>query len=245
MAERLSIGGFDVEVTKKDIKNIHLTVHPPTGVVKVSAPLDTDTQIVKAFVLTKLDWIKRHHHKMIKQARETEREFIQRESHIIWGRRYLLNIVKEETPRQVSLSGNTITLNVRPADSQCKRAEVFEEWCRKELRAVAEPISHKWRTKLDVGLDKIHIQRMKTKWGSCRPDKSSIRLNTELIHKPKEALEFVIVHELLHFIEQKHSPVFFGLMDNYLPKWQMIRQNLNELPLSFSISSPKSSLKLM
>ena len=92
MSEHLLIGGFDVEVTKKDIKNIHLTVHPPKGVVKLSAPLDTNTQVLKAFAISKLEWIKRHHQRLVNQARESKRELINRESINVWGKRYLIKI---------------------------------------------------------------------------------------------------------------------------------------------------------
>ena len=237
MPDQLVIGGFEVDVAKKNIKNLHLTVHPPTGKVRISAPSHMDIETIKAFALTKLDWIKHHHKKMISQARETEREFLERESHFIWGKRYLLKVVTQEKPRQILLSGSTITLFVRPGDDHNKRAKIFEEWCRKELRTVAETMCKKWQAKIGLNLEKIHIQRMKTKWGSCSPEKSSIRLNTELVHKPKMALEFVVVHELLHFIEPRHSRAFFEMMDWHLPNWRVTRQKLNELPLSFSITS--------
>ena len=234
MTEHLSIGGFDVEVTKKDIKNIHLTVHPPTGVVKVSAPLDTDTQIVKAFALTKLEWIKRHHQRLANQARESQRELINRESINVWGQRYLLKIESFDGGDRVELKGKHLILRVRDNENTQTKTQILERWYRDELRQQANKIISQWESQFSVCVQKLYIQRMKTKWGSCYPASNSVRLNTELVHKDKEALEFVIVHELIHFIEPKHNDKFYRLLDSALPKWKSIRQKLNEAPLSFA-----------
>jgi len=233
MAELLSIGGFDVEITKKDIKNIHLTVHPPTGVVKVSAPLNTDTQIVKAFALTKLEWIKRHHQRLANQARESQRKLINRESIYVWGQRYLLKIESFDGRERVELKGKHLMLRVRDNESTEARTQTLERWYRGELRKKANKVISQWDSKFSVSVHKLYIQRMKTKWGSCSPESNSIRLNTELVHKEKEALEFVIVHELIHFIEARHSDKFYKLLDSALPKWKSIRQKLNAAPLSY------------
>ena len=234
MAEHLSIGGFDVEVTKKDIKNIHLTVHPPTGVVKVSAPLETDTQIVKAFALTKLEWIKRHHQRLANQARESQRELINRESINVWGQRYLLKIESFDSGDRVELKGKLLILRVRDNENTQTKTQILERWYRDELRKQASKVISQWESQFSASVQKLYIQRMKTKWGSCSPVSNSIRLNTELVHKEKEALEFVIVHELIHFIEAKHNEKFYRLLDSALPKWNSIRQKLNEAPLSYA-----------
>ena len=234
MIECLSIGGFDVQVTKKDIKNIHLTVHPPTGVVRVSAPLNTDTQIVKAFALTKLEWIKRHHQRLANQARESQRELINRESINVWGQRYLLKIEDYDCGERVMLNGKHLVLRVRDRENKQAKTEILERWFRNELRQKANRLIRRWEGHFGIGVHKLYIQRMKTKWGSCSPMSKTIRLNTELIHKEKEALEFVVVHELIHFIEAKHNDKFFKLLDSSLPKWKGIRQKLNEAPLSYA-----------
>jgi len=235
MAERLLIGGFDVEVTKKDIKNIHLTIHPPTGVVKVSAPLDIDTKVIKAFALTKLEWIKRHHQRLANQARESQRELINMESINVWGKQYLVKIESFNGGDFVELKGKNLILRVRKNASTEKKTEIIESWYRDELRKKANKIIAQWEGKIGESVQKLYIQRMKTKWGSCSPASKSIRLNTELVHKDKEALEYVIVHELIHFIESRHNDKFYKLIDSILPKWKSIRQKLNEAPLSYGV----------
>ena len=235
MTEHFLISGFEVEVTKKDIKNIHLTVHPPTGIVKLSAPLHTDTHVLKAFALSKLEWIKRHNQRLVNQARESKRELINRESINVWGKRYLIKIKSRCGDDFVEIKGNNLILNLRDNTSAQKKTEILEIWYRDELRKKANKIIAKWECKFGKVVQKLYIQRMKTKWGSCSPTTKSIRLNTELVHKDKEALEYVIVHELIHFIESRHNDKFYQLLDSVLPKWKSIRQKLNEAPLSYAI----------
>lgn len=234
MTEHILIGGFDVEVTKKAIKNIHLTVHPPKGVVKLSAPIDTDTQVLKAFALTKLEWIKRHHQRLVSQARESQRDLINRESINVWGKRYLIKIESLNGDDFVEIKGNNLILRVHKNTSTEIKTEIIESWFRDELRKKANKIIAKWEGKFGKNVQKLYIQRMKTKWGSCSPTSKSIRLNTELVHKDREALEYVIVHELIHFIESRHNDKFFKLLDSVLPKWKNVRQKLNEAPLSYA-----------
>lgn len=234
MTEHLLIGGFDVEVTKKDIKNIHLTVHPPKGVVKLSAPLDTDSQVLKAFALTKLEWIKRHHQRLVNQARESQRELINRESVSVWGNRYLIKIESFNGGGFVEIKGNNLILRIQKNSSKKTKIEIIESWYRDELRKKAIKILAKWEGKFGKSVKNLYIQRMKTKWGSCSPASKSIRLNTELVHKNKEALEYVIVHELIHFIESRHNDKFYRILDSVLPNWKSIRQKLNQAPLTYA-----------
>ena len=233
MSEYISVGDFDVQVIKKDIKNIHLSVNPPTGMVRVSAPKSADTETIKAFALTKLDWIKRHHEKLSTQARESQRELINGESLFVWGKRYLVNLEVRANGEQVKLIGKKLLLRVSKDDDRTKREVNLDRWYREELRRQANHFISDWQDKLGVTVNRLFIQRMKRKWGSCNPTSNSIRLKTDLIHKPTEATEFVVVHELAHLIEPKHSAEFYQLMDDLMPTWRSTRQKLNEAPLSY------------
>lgn len=72
---------------------------------------------------------------------------------------------------------------------------------------------------------------MRTRWGGCNPVACSIRLNTELARKPRECLEYVVVHELAHLLEPTHNERFVVLMDRFFPHWRTVRQVLNQLPV--------------
>ena len=230
MATTLKIGGTTVDVVKKDIKNVHLSVYPPTGKVRISAPLRMDVETIRLFAISKLSWIKQQQKKVTGQERETPREFVERESHYVWGTRYLLKVVEEERPPQVELRHREMVLRVRPGTSAERRREILDEWYRVQLKAAIKPLITKWEPVLGVRVNRVFVQRMKTKWGSCSRS-ANIRLNTELAKKPTECLEYIVVHEMAHIIEPTHNKRFIGLMDRLMPNWRFFRQTLNRLPV--------------
>lgn len=232
MTEAIQLGDIVIAVTRKKIKNVHLSVHPPTGRVTLAAPTETRLEVARAYAISKLGWIREQQAKLLDQARETPRQFIERESHYLWGRRYLLTVVEQNVKPCVKLDHKRITLSVRTGSSAEKRAEVVHEWHKSLLHKVVPSIIKKWEAKLDVRVNGYFLQRMKTKWGSCNHRAGHIRFNTELVKKPKDLLEYVIIHEMIHLIEKTHSDRFVSLLDEYYPSWREARAELNELPLS-------------
>lgn len=231
MTETIQLGEITITLTRKNIKHIHLSVHPPNGRVTLAAPKDTCLEVARAFVVSKLGWIREHQAKLRGQARETPRQFVERESHYLWGRRYLLSVRENEAKPYVSLSHRRITLTVRPGSDQAKREAVVHEWHKFLLHKEIPQLIQKWEQKLDVEVAAYFLQRMKTKWGGCNHRARNIRLNTELVKKPKDLLEYVIVHEMLHLIAPTHSEQFFTLLSKHYPTWREARAELNELPL--------------
>jgi len=231
MVTTLKLGDVSVDVVKKDIKNLHLSVHPPTGRVRIAAPLRMDLDTIRVFALTKLDWIKTHQKKLRQQDRETPREYLDRESHYVWGKRYLMEIVEAKAPPKVTLKHNQLVLQVRTGASEAKKREVLDAWYRGQLKTAVVPLIEKWQRPLGVSVERFFVQKMKTKWGSCNDRTGTIRLNTELAKKPPECLEFIVLHEMLHLIERHHNDRFTTLMDRHMPTWRHIRQTLNEAPL--------------
>lgn len=232
MVETIEIGGLLIDVTRKGVKNVHLSVHPPDGRVTLVAPSSTRLDVARAYAITKLSWIRDQQEKLRNQARESPRRFIGRESHFLWGRRYLMTVVEKEEKPSVRLDHRTIRLTVRPGSSTEKKAEVIHDWHKSLMHGVVPAMIKKWETKLGVKASRYFLQRMKTKWGGCSPETGTIRLNTELAKKPKDLLEYVIVHELMHLLEPRHSERFFELMSHHYPSWPEARKELNELPLS-------------
>ena len=169
---------------------------------------------------------------MLGQARETPRQFVERESHYLWGRRYLLSIVEKDVKPFVRLDHRRITLTVRLGSTPEKREDVMQEWHRGLLHEAVPPLIGKWKKKLGVEVSGYFLQRMKTKWGGCNHRAGNIRLNTELVKKPKDLAEYVVVHEMLHLVEPTHSERFIGLLDKHYPSWREARAELNALPLS-------------
>lgn len=231
MKETITIGDVEILVTRKAIKNVHLSVHPPEGRITLVAPTHTRLDVARAYAISRLGWIRKQQESLRKQARETPRQYISRESHYIWGKRYLLQVKHLDAKPSVKLDHKRITLTVRPGASREKREEVFNAWQRSLLHAVVPPLIQKWEKKLHIEVSAYYLQRMRTKWGSCNHSTGNIRLNTELVKKPKELLEYVLMHELAHLIEPSHNHRFVALLDKHYPTWQEARAELNELPL--------------
>lgn len=232
MTESIQLGELTIEVTRKAVKNVHLSVHPPAGHVTLVAPTSTRLEVARAYAISKLGWIRDQQEKLQAQARETPRQFVERESHCLWGRRYLLSVVAQDAKPGVKLDHRRITLTVRPDSSPEKREEVMHDWHRALLHQTIPALIQKWQPVLGVTVCAYFLQRMKTKWGGCNHRAGTIRLNTELVKKPKDLLEYVVVHEMLHLIEPTHSPRFIDLLDRHYPNWREARAELNELPLA-------------
>ncbi|MCY1417853.1 hypothetical protein D9M71_333970 [compost metagenome] len=230
--EVIQLGELTIAVTRKAVKNVHLSVHPPAGHVTLVAPTSTRLEVARAYAISKLGWIRDQQAKLQSQARETPRQFVERESHYLWGRRYLLSIVEQDAKPGVKLDHRRITLMVRPGSSPEKREEVMHDWHRALLHQTIPALIQKWQPALGVTVSTYFLQRMKTKWGGCNHRAGTIRLNTELVKKPKDLLEYVVVHEMLHLIEPTHSPRFIELLDKHYPSWREARAELNELPLA-------------
>lgn len=231
MAKTIVLGDVRVNTVFKAVKNVHLTVHPPEGRVTLVAPEGTRPEVARAYAISKLAWIKEQQRALKAQARETPRRFVTRESHYVWGRRYLMRVVEHQGRARVELGNKTLTLFIKPGADHAKRAELMNEWHKTLMHAEIPALVAKWEKRLGVKVKGYYLQRMKTKWGSCNPTLGNIRLNTELVKKPKDLLEYVVVHEMAHLLERNHSDAFVQLLNKHFPEWREARLVLNELPL--------------
>jgi len=229
--QQIMLGDICVDVVHKDIKNLHLSVYPPDGRIRISAPLRMDTDTIRVFVISKLSWIKKQQSKLRSQERETPREYITRESHYYLGKRYLLKIIEHNASPKVEIKHGTIEIYVRPNTGLEKRKEILDEWYRKGLKAIIPGIIAQYENKLKVNVAEFAVKKMKTKWGTCNREAGRIWLNLELAKKTLHCIEYIIVHELLHLLERKHNEVFISYMDKFLPKWRFYKEELNRSPL--------------
>ncbi len=231
MSQMLKLGELDVEVIQKDIKNLHLSVYPPVGRVRVSAPKHMSLSAIRVFTLAKLDWIKKQQRKIQAQDRETQRLYVNRESHYVWGRRYLLQVIEHHHAPTVQINGSFLELLIRPDTDEEQRRDIVDAWYRDLVRAELPALISKWEPIMGVRVEKCHVRRMKTLWGSCTPRRKSIRINTDLAKKPPVCLEYIVVHEMVHLLEASHNARFTSLMDQFMPTWRQHRKQLNQLPL--------------
>lgn len=231
--EQIIISNIKIDVIRKNIKNIHLAVYPPTGRVRIAVPINTNEDTIRLFAISKLSWIKKNQRKFEGQDRVLPREYKQRESHYFQGRRYLLTIIEDEKiPKVVLKNKKFIELHTKPNTPSAKRHEILTEWYRQQLKKQIPSIIEKWEKILNVNVDDWQVKQMKTKWGSCNIEKRRIWLNLELAKKPEHCLEYIIVHEMVHLIERHHNDRFLFYMDKHLPNWRQLKTELNKLPIS-------------
>lgn len=230
----LQLGSIEALVVRKPIKNLHLSVLPPNGWVRVTAPVNMKDDAIRTLLALRLPWIKKQQSKFSGQERQTKRDYSSGESHYFFGKRYRLEVVYKDEAPTVFLKGKTkIILQVRPKSTTIKRREVMMNWYRKELHAVVNDLIVKWQKKIGLEVKYWGIKQMKTRWGTCNNKRARVLLNLELAKKPIACVEYVVVHELLHLIEKKHSDKFVSLIAKYIPKWKGIKEELNSFILSY------------
>ncbi|GLU29624.1 SprT family zinc-dependent metalloprotease [Brucella sp. NBRC 12950] len=230
----LEVSGLSVEIVRKKIKNLHLAVYPPDGMVRVAVPLQTTNENVRLAVISRLGWIKRKQAEFERQPRQSERKFVAGESHYFQGRRYILEVSERSGKPSVKLKNNSkILLSVRPGTLKEARAKIMSDWYRGHLRQQVSALLEKWQPVIGKEVNGWRIQKMKTKWGSCSISEKRILLNLELAKKSPECLEYILVHELVHLHERHHNEHFRSLMDQYMPKWRSCRDLLNNEPLAY------------
>lgn len=224
---------MSVEVVRKEIRNLHVGVYPPAGRVRVAAPLHLDDDAIRLAVVTRLGWIRRRREAFQRQERQSRREMVTGESHYFRGRRYRLSVVEHDGPPSVRIAGKTrMELLVRTGSDRDKREAVLDAWYRSQVHdATMDPL-RTWESKVGVEVRDLRVRRMKTRWGSCNAEAGRIWLNTELAKKPPKCLEYILVHEMVHLVERRHTDRFRSLMDAFMPAWRLHRDELNRAPLA-------------
>jgi hypothetical protein len=227
--EKIIINDIEIELTKKNIKNVYLSVHPPDGRVKISAPYRMNMDSIRLFVISKISWIKRQQSKFKNQERQPEREYVSGESHYFLGQRYLLNVIYTNKRKQgVEIRNKRyIDLYVRENTPKYLRERVMIEWYRKKLKELIPPLIAKWEPIIGVKVKEFGVKRMKTRWGTCNPKAKRIWLNLELAKKSPTCLEYVVVHEMVHLLERHHNERFKAYMDKFIPNWRAVKAELN------------------
>lgn len=223
----MNVSGIEIEVIKKDIKNMHLNVLPPEGRVRISAPYGTSDDAINLFAVKQISWIKKQVEKYKSQERQTEREYVTGESHYLWGRRYKLEVNHSNRSNNVELKANKLLLTVRKNSTQKQRENVMNEWYRAELKAKLPAIIKEWEDKIGVKVNDVRVKNMRTRWGTCNAKDKRIWLNLQLAKKPVYCLEYIVVHELVHLLEKNHTPAFVKYLDTFIPSWRVIKDELN------------------
>jgi predicted metal-dependent hydrolase len=227
---QITIGETNLEIIRKNIKNVHLSVHPPDGRVRLAVPEKMDEEAIRLFAISKLSWIKKQKAKFHEQDRQSPREFVSGESHYYLGTRYILNVIESTGKQYIEFKNNKyINLYVKPNTSIEKREKIITKWYRDQLKMMIPEYIEKWQDIMGVTVNEWGVKLMKTKWGTCNTEAKRIWINLELIKKNPRCLEYIIVHEMVHLLERTHNNRFTAYMDKFLPNWKSIRDELNDM----------------
>lgn len=228
----LTVRGIGIDVIYKDIKNLHIGVYPPMGRVRVAAPRHLDDDQVRLAVVHRLSWIRRQREELRSADRQSEREMVTGESHHIWGTRLRLKLVERPGRAHLEIEGSRLTLYAPAGRTVEQRRRALDSWYREQLRHAIPDLVVKWERKLKVTVPQWDIRRMKTKWGTCNRETRRITFNVELAKKHPDCLEYIVVHEMVHYLERNHGERFTEFMDGLLPDWRTRRDLLNGSPLA-------------
>ncbi|KZL21206.1 hypothetical protein PsAD2_00495 [Pseudovibrio axinellae] len=229
----ITVSGVEVDVIRKSIKNLHLSVCPPDGKVKLSSPERFDDDRLRLAIISRLPWIRKRQEEFRKQPRQSERVYVDGESHFFRGNRYILKLEEVRGKSGVTHCNNAVLrMNVKKNTSIQRRADLLAEWYRQYLKIEVAKLLERWQPIVGRQPDGWKIQKMKTKWGSCNTNTKSILINLELAKKSPECLEYIVVHELVHLHERRHNDRFRCLMDEFLPTWRSARDKLKSEPLA-------------
>ena len=220
------INNVEIAVQRKNIKSIHLSVYPPQGTVKISVPLGTSESYIKNFALSKWTWITEKRSQILTTYKEAkEKEYVSGESHLLFGTEYRLFVqVNSNEAQNVCIDGDYIKVTVKNKENV---KSTLEDFYKVQLQERIERFISKWEEVLKVKCEGIKYRTMKTRWGSCIPEKKSITFNINLAQKDIECVEYVVVHELIHLIEPNHSTEFYRILEKNIPNWKILRKRMN------------------
>lgn len=235
MIENIRVKEISIKLIRKPVKNVHLSVYPPYGRVRIVAPQTIRTDVVRAYAISKLAWIRNHKMSYLNQERELNPKYKKQEIHVLWGKKYLLDIQYKNIKPFIKLDHNHIKIFIHSGSTKKERKYLIHNWHKNLLHSIVPKIINKWEKRLKVKVGAYFLQKMKTKWGSANYKLCHIRINTELAKKPKDLLEYIVVHEMIHLLEPSHNEHFVTLLDVHYPQWREARERLNKFPLASEV----------
>jgi predicted metal-dependent hydrolase len=224
--KRIRLDDIPVDVVRKNIRRLNLTVHPPLGAVRISAPLRMGMETILAFANSRLEWVRRQQKRVQEWARQAPPDVLDADGRYVWGKRYELQVVEKDAAPRIELSEDRMVLCVRPGTGIRKQRAILDAWYRETTLQAIPALIEKWEPVMGVKVARFHVRKMRSRWGTCNTRSGHIRLNSELAKKPPECLEYVVAHELVHLLEPSHNQRFKALMGEFMPEWEAYRHQL-------------------
>lgn len=226
---KLIIEDINIDLLQKNIKNIYISVHPPDGRVRMSAPKTMNYESIKLFAISKIDWIKKQRKKFKNQERLPSIEFVSGEIHYLFGERYILNLIEIKYKQRVDIEGEYLNLYATANSTKEKREKILDEWYRVKLKQEIPSLIEKWEKIMNVSVAEWNVKKMKTRWGTCNIQVKRIWINLELAKKNPRCLEYIVVHEMVHLLERNHNDKFKKYMSKFLPNWKDLKNEINSM----------------
>lgn len=221
---KLEWNGQVVEVSRKDIRSLRLSI-TPQGVLRVSLPEFVSDQEALRFLNEKKEWITKH----LSRIHELQSQETPDYSRIRFlGESKPLEVrYHPAAPRVLLDESGKVIVFLKPGASWDDLPGVLDRWYRKELEKLLEPLIRDWEVVMKVQVEAFKLKKMKTRWGTCNVTDHRIWFNTELIKHSYPCIEYIVVHEMCHLLQRGHGPAFKALMDKFLPHWRNLRHELN------------------
>lgn len=239
----LQVNNMQIQLLRKNIKNIYLTVHPPNGEIRLSAPSAMPVDAISRFVATRQEWVLKQQQRIRSSQISTLREYQTGETVFVWGKPYEFVLVEppdlapdlfpkakgnRRRAARIQLLPDQLLMQIDGASTREQREVALNNWYREQLRLMVPPLIEKWQSAMDLSVRDWKIRNTKTRWGSCSIKTKRISLSLQLAKKSQSCLEYVIVHELAHLIVRNHSRDFYLVLTHYLPDWKQIRMELKK-----------------
>lgn len=232
------LAGFDVEITFKKVRNINMRLRPGSDLVFVSAPHRVSLKEIASFIDAKRDWLLKNFAELKARVPEIPPSFMCGEVHFVWGRPLTLKRMKRR--RKTDEPYYDLTHLYLPVSSENEPAEkcaaTLQAWYKSEVERAVAQLQPYWERQMRVQIASLSYRSMKSRWGTCFISDAHIRLNTELAKRPPMCLEYVLVHEMVHFFESGHNARFYRLMDKFMPDWHRRRDAL-KAPLQLGLEA--------
>lgn len=219
-------------INRKKVKNINLRVNADLEV-SISANEDVPLEYIENFVKSKAKWIDKHlnYYKKTKDIAQGKKEYVNGESFRYLGKQYRLKVFKS-SEEKVKYFRGYIHLYTKDLNDFKKKENLMENWYKARSRIIfKESLDKMYKLVRIYNIDYpiLDIRKMKSRWGTCYPGKNKIIINRTLIKAPKDCIDYVVLHELLHFKHRNHKNGFYRLLDILMPDWREKKKILDEV----------------
>ena len=223
----ITVGGIRATLIRKRVKNIRVTIVPPDGEVRVSAPRLCPEALIRDFLSERADWIQTHVTAVRQKHANEPKHFETGETVPLFGIPYRLIVAEHQKKNAVALDGDRLILSLKQPASAEQREAILNSWYRERLRTEIEHFLPLWEERTGLSCSGWIVRNMTSRWGTCNTQSGRITLNLQLAKYPLPCLEYVILHELAHLRFRGHGADFKAFLDAQMPAWRARRKQLN------------------